>query len=71
MSDRMRSAVEFDFTPAPNGGGVLEVRGEIVVSAGTLMGFFGAMIESVPGRHELKLAHQAPRLIRLELVISA
>lgn len=70
MSDRMRSEVEFDFTPGPEGG-VFEVRGQIEVSAGTLMGFFGALIESVPGRHELKLAHQAPRLIRFELVISA
>lgn len=69
MADRLRRNAQFDFRPGIGGGGLIEIRGEVVVSAFTLVGFFQELVAVIPGRHEVRLWAQERQLITLEVTL--
>ena len=71
MSDRMRHGAQFDFRPRPEGGGFIDVRGEIAAGAATLLGFYQVMLALIPGEHEVRLAAQSHEFISLEVSVIA
>ena len=70
MSERMRRAAEFDFRPSPSGGGFIDIRGTLEVSAAMVLGLYRELINRVPGRHEVKLVTQRQDFISLEVTVS-
>jgi hypothetical protein len=67
LSERMRKAAEFDFLPDPSGGGRILVKGTFEVSGAMLVGFFGAIVARIPGKHTLRLAEKTAQNIVFEV----
>lgn len=69
MSERLRRSAEFDFRPDPGGGGHIEIRGRIAMSAATVVGFFQGIVDAIPGKHLVQLEKQGAQGLTLAITV--
>lgn len=67
MGERLRRSAEFDFVASEDGGGRITIKGSLVVSPHTMVGFFQALVDRMPGAHRVELFEQTEGALTLSV----